>query len=120
VLREYMTLVDYIRTYHDEHNEEDLAAAISWGIDRCIAENVLKEFLIENRSEVEKVITLDYTFERRLELQHEEGREEGRIAEIISSVQAGDYSIERAAEKLNITVDEARRQMEEYVFEKNP
>jgi hypothetical protein len=31
---------------------------------------------------VEKVITLDYTFERRLELQHEEGREEGRIAEI--------------------------------------
>jgi hypothetical protein len=78
VLREYMTLVDYIRTYHDEHNEEDLAAAISWGIDRCIAENVLKEFLIENRTEVEKVITLDYTFERRLELQHEEGREEGR------------------------------------------
>jgi hypothetical protein len=45
----------------------------------CIAENVLKEFLIENRSEVEKVITLDYTFERRLELQREEGREEGKL-----------------------------------------
>jgi rRNA maturation endonuclease Nob1 len=57
---------------------------------------------------VEKVITLDYTFERRLELQ----REEGRIAEIFSSVQAGDYGIERAAEKLNISVEEASRQME--------
>jgi hypothetical protein len=85
VLREYMTLVDYIRTYYREHREEGLAAAISWGIDRCIAENILKEFLIENRSEVEKVITLDYTFERRLELQREEGREEGR-AELIRNM----------------------------------
>jgi hypothetical protein len=109
VLREYMTLVDYIRRYYDEHQEEELSTAISWGIDRCIAENILKEFLIKNRSEVEKVITLDYTFERRLELQHEAGR----IAEIFSSVQDGDYSIERATEKLGITVEEVRRQMEE-------
>jgi hypothetical protein len=77
VLREYMTLVDYIRRYYDEHQEEELATAISWGIDRCIAENILKEFLIKNRSEVEKVITLDYTFERRLDLQRKEGWEEG-------------------------------------------
>jgi hypothetical protein len=46
-----------------------------------------------------------------------EGEKEGRIAEIFSSVQAGDYSIERAAEKLNITVEEASRQMKS-IFEK--
>jgi predicted ArsR family transcriptional regulator len=38
---------------------------------------------------------------------------EGRAEEIFSSVQDGDYSIERAAEKLGITVEEVRRQMEE-------
>jgi hypothetical protein len=107
VLREYMTLVDYIRTYHEEHKDEELAAAISWGIDRCIAEDVLKEFLIENRSEVEKVITLDYTFERRLELQREEGREEGRIEgkfDMLSSlVNDNIISISEAAKRAGMT-----------------
>ena len=46
-------------------------------IDRCIEENVLKDFLTERRSEVVKVMTLDYTFERRLLLEREEAASDG-------------------------------------------
>lgn len=41
-----------------------------------------------------------------------EGRIEGREAEILSSVCEGDYSIERGAEKLGITVEEFKERME--------
>ncbi|MCI5857141.1 MAG: hypothetical protein MR016_07245, partial [Agathobacter sp.] len=47
-------------------------------IDRCIEENVLRDFLIEHRSEVVKVTRLDYTFEQQILLEREDAREEGR------------------------------------------
>ena len=43
----------------------------------------------------------------------EQGMERGKRAEIFSSVQDGDYSIERGAQKLGISVDEFRKCMEE-------
>ncbi|MGN0388477.1 MAG: hypothetical protein ACI4ER_06645 [Suilimivivens sp.] len=68
-LREYMIFVDYVRGYlEEEKDSKDLERAINRAIDRCMEENVLKEFLTERRDEVVKVMTLDYTFERRLEL----------------------------------------------------
>ena len=36
-------------------------------------------------------------------------REEGKKAEVISSVREGDYSIERGAEKLGITIEEFKK-----------
>jgi flagellar biosynthesis/type III secretory pathway protein FliH len=39
---------------------------------------VLKDFLIERRSEVVKMMQLDYTFERQLTLERQDSREEGR------------------------------------------
>jgi hypothetical protein len=77
VLREYMTFVGYVRENLSEMGHENLKQAINMAIDRCIEENVLREFLIENRAEVVKVEQLDYTFERRLILGKEESREEG-------------------------------------------
>ncbi len=81
-LREYMIFVDYVREYHSQNGYEELELAIEQAIDRCISENVLREFLIEHRWEVVKVTRLDYTFERQLTLEREEnireGREEGR------------------------------------------
>ena len=68
-LREYMIFVDYVRGYlEEEKDSKDLERAINRAIDRCMEENVLREFLTERRDEVVKVMTLDYTFERRLEL----------------------------------------------------
>ena len=76
---------------------------------------------------------LDYTFERQLELEREaassqawqqgmdrgltkgleRGRTEGRLQEIFMSVQEGDYSIERGAQKAGMSVDAFRKAMAE-------
>ena len=131
VLKEYMMFVDYVRYYHAQQDYENLELAINLAIDRCIAEDLLHDFLMEHRSEVVKVTQLDYTFDRQIELEREdartegreegikegikEGREEGikegREFEIFTSVQDGDYSVERGAQKLGVDVDEFTRRM---------
>jgi phage antirepressor YoqD-like protein len=76
VLKEYMIFVDCVREFSGRNDCENLQDAIERAIDHCIEENVLREFLIEHRMEVVKVMQLDYTFDRRLELQREEVTEE--------------------------------------------
>lgn len=49
-LRDYMYFVNLVRRYHEKNEFEDLHAAIECAIDQCIAENVLKQFLIKHRS----------------------------------------------------------------------
>ncbi|MGN0153622.1 MAG: hypothetical protein ACI4A3_04175, partial [Lachnospiraceae bacterium] len=77
-LKEYMIFVDYVRENHRINGYENLEHSIETAIDRCIEENVLREFLIEHRSEVVKVVKLDYTFDRQLTLEREDSRAEGR------------------------------------------
>ncbi len=134
-LKEYMIFIDYVRRYYDDKNMS-LDDAIEYAINRCIDENVLKEFLINRREEVAKVTNLDFTFERQIELEREEakktgvtegllrgraegislGREEGilegREIEIFKSVQEGDYGVSRGAEKLGVTEAEFVEKME--------
>ncbi len=114
----------------------NLAGAIEHAINRCIDEDVLKEFLVNWRGEVAKVTNLDFTFERQIELEREEaenkgllrgreegmslgrvegislGRMEGMEMEIFKSVQDGDYGVSRGAEKLGITEAEFIEKME--------
>ena len=110
----------------------NLADDIEHAINRCIDEDVLKEFLVNRREEVAKVTNLDFTFERQIELEREEaekqgllrgraegmslGRKagllEGKETEIFKSVQEGDYGIPRGAEKLGITEAEFVEKME--------
>ena len=116
VLKEYMIFVDYVRKYHEEQGYDELEKAINKAIDRCIEEGVLANFLMENRAEVVKVTQLDYTFDRQITLERkdarEEGKKEGKLVEILSSVREGDYSKERGAEKLGISVEEFEKLME--------
>ena len=77
-LREYMYFVDLVRDYHEKNEFTDLEDAIRQAIEQCIRENILRDFLIEHRAEVTHMMTLDFTFERRLELQREEACEEIR------------------------------------------
>ncbi len=48
----------------------------------------------------------------------EQGREEGRLLAILDGVRDGDYSIERAAEKLGLSVDDVRKLMSEISSDK--
>ena len=77
VIKQYMIFVNYVRYYHKEQDYDDLERAINRAIDRCIEEDVLADFLKENRSEVVKVTQLDYTFDRQITLERNEAREEG-------------------------------------------
>ena len=54
--------------------------ATKQAINECIREHVLADFFREHKDEVMKVMVLDFTFERRLELEKRDGIEEGRIA----------------------------------------
>ena len=85
-----------------------MSDAIEHAINRCIDEDVLKEFLVNRREEVAKVTNLDFTFERQIELVREEARE----TEIFKSVQDGDYGVARGAEKLGVTETEFVEKME--------
>ena len=74
-LREYMYFVDMVRKNNEiSGNLED---AIEKAINQCMKENVLRDFLAQHREEVMHVMTLDYTFERRLEMQRAEAIEDG-------------------------------------------
>lgn len=77
-LKEYMTFVDYVRENLRKNGYEKLEHSIEMAIDRCIKENVLREFLIKRRTEVVKVMKLDYSFDRQLTLEREDSRTEGR------------------------------------------
>ncbi len=113
-LKEYMIFVDYVRFYHKEHGYENLEHAIEQAIDRCIEENVLRQFLIDNRSEVVKVTQLDYTFERQLTLEREEAREEGRQEgqeemlkrNVDSLMKRGNMDAEAACQLLQVNYEE--------------
>ena len=56
-----------------------MSDAIEHAINRCIDEDVLKEFLINRREEVAKVTNLDFTFERQIELEREEAENKGLL-----------------------------------------
>ena len=51
--------------------------------------------------------------EMLLEEGREEGMKKGRLSEIVSSVSAGDYSIERGAGKAGMTTDELQKYAKE-------
>ena len=76
-LRDYMYFVDLVREYHAKNNFTDLKDAIRQAIDQCIREDILRDFLTEHRQEVEKMMQLDYTFERQIELERQEARKSG-------------------------------------------
>ena len=94
-LREYTYFVELVRKNFKENGYEDLGKAINQAIDQCIRENILKDFLIENRSEVTKVMQLDYTFERQLELEREAASSQAWQQGLEQGIQSG-----RAKERL--------------------
>lgn len=98
VLKKYMVFIDRVRynirkqqttqeftdhgtdsltENHILHRKQLLGTAINEAIDYCIAHQILDDFFKEYRWEVEKVMVLDYTYERRMELNREEGYNEG-------------------------------------------
>lgn len=75
VLGEYMYYVDKVRNYA---KEMELKTAVELAIQECISENVLRDFLMEQRAEVTMLSIFEYDEERELKLIREDEREIGK------------------------------------------
>ncbi len=94
-LREYMIFVGYVNENlaKAEKGEKDYETAISDAVSRCIAEDILKEFLLERREDVQKSMMFDLTYEKQMENAKREwyndGVEEGRAEGYSSGIAEG-------------------------------
>ena len=107
-LSDYMVFVDKVREYHKNHNDEELHQDIEKAIDYCIKNNILREFLKERRTEVLDVTAVDYTYERRMILNYNEGREDehkAMLLEKISKKLSKGKSISQIADELEESED---------------
>ena len=80
IMEKNMMCGEKVREYHRSKDEDELEADINKAIDYCIENDVLKEFLLERRGEVTKVMALDYTFDKQLEMERADAWKEGRVA----------------------------------------
>jgi hypothetical protein len=121
VLKEYMIFVDYVRENHKENDYENLQDAIERAIDRCIEENVLREFFMEHRSEVVKVMQLDYTFDRQIMLEREDAIREEKERSIQTTIvllqelmHPKEICLGQLQEKYGLKEEEAEAYMRKY------
>lgn len=87
-------MCSYFRLAFLERWDSSLSDAIEHAINRCIDEDVLKDFLINRREEVAKVTNLDFTSERQIELEREEAKKTGVTeAEFVEKMETASYKI---------------------------
>ena len=114
-LKEYAFFVDKLRKYAKEFPSQ-LELAITKAIDECIAENVLKNFLIEKKSEVLEM--LDDLFDKELyekdlkQIAFEEGEQIGigkgehnKLVNLVQKKLAKGKSVEEIADALEESIE---------------
>lgn len=101
VLADYTIFIERIRINEQNGAEYPIRDAIDW----CIANNILKEFLLARKPEVLKAMTIDMTFERREEIIRRDERKEGRLEVLLDLVRDGSIDIATAATKANMSVE---------------
>ena len=102
-LQEYMIFVDKVRENHFGHDDVELHNDIEYTIDYCIEHNIFKQFFMDRRAEVVAVTKVDYTYERRMLLNYNEGKEDGRkdqLIRLISKKLAKNKPIPQIADEL--------------------
>lgn len=100
--------------------------AVASAVDTCIAENILKDFLLEQKAEVIAMSIYEYNEEYVKKTLHEDGYEEGKIdgitkgkaENLIANVEALmknlGFDLAKACESLSITVtdyEDARKEI---------
>jgi predicted transposase YdaD len=116
--------VEKLRRYSEQMT---IKQASLKAINECIEEGVLEEFLMENKAEVIYMNIFEYNEEKVLRMTKEEGYEmgyesgaqdgelRGRILERCKDVRDGAYSMEYAAERLDIALEQFEHYYEEFV-----
>ena len=76
ILSDYAAFIEYIRRYQAEGYT--LKMAIDMATDDCINQDILREFLIKNRSEVIDVLLTEYNEKKHMKMIRRDARAEGR------------------------------------------
>lgn len=109
-MREYMIFVDKARRYSEG---QPLDEAIERTVEECIQENVLRDFLLENKAEVKKMCLYEYDEEQQRKWDREEGHEDGREEErnrmVKMLLRQGILSDEKIMEVAEISEEELNR-----------
>ena len=119
VLKEYMEYVGAVRR-NMEHMPLD--EAVDAAIEYCIKNNILKDFLLEQKAEVKKMSIYEFDEEREMEMirqdERAEGEQLGREQAVLSLCRkfgcSREESIQRLMEECSLTREEAEKRMEEY------
>ena len=79
-LKQYMQYIDKVRKYSEEMELKD---AVIKAVEECIRENILRDFLMEQKAEVVRMSIYEFDEEREMAIiradERELGREEGRL-----------------------------------------
>lgn len=102
-LQEYVTFIHYARTERAKGLPQEEAIAVA--VKRCIADNVMKEFLSANGSEVVNMLFSEWNMEEALAVRHDEGVEEGRFLTLCELLKSGNLTLSEVLEKTGL--DEA-------------
>ena len=80
ILKEYVILTSRMREYISKYSGKDFSdeEAVKMAVDECINENVLREFLLENKAEVVKMFLTEYNEKQTLENTYNDGVEVGK------------------------------------------
>ena len=114
VLYGYTVFVEKVRRYAT--TREKLEEAIKRAIDECIEENILKEFFLKRRKEVEKMTTIDCRFETREKLIKRDAYEDGFEDGFENGVKSELINTER--EKKRADIEKVRADVAEQEVEK--
>ena len=82
-LFQYMQYVDRVRHYRKDY---PLDEAVPLAVDYCIANGILRDFLLANKAEVTKMTIYEYDEELHKKTLHDEGYEDGKIAKLIEQI----------------------------------
>jgi len=118
ILGDYAILISKIREF--KQNTEDLKDAITKAIDYCIANDVLKEFLLEHRSEVVDMLRMEYDEAKTMAHIREDSYEEGELAgkkigqelkliEIVCKKLKKNKSVEQIADELEEEITDIQK-----------
>jgi len=116
-LADYASFIAKVREYLKNHPLEE---AIELAVKYCIDNDILKEFLLENASEVINVLTTEFDMDKAIEVARWEGKEEGIEKGRIEGIQEGrkegkkeskNYVLELIAQGLSY--EEIKKKIEE-------
>ena len=119
-LRDYSEYVARIRTYSAEM---PLTDAVEKAITECIHENILRDFLLKNRTEAKALSIYEYDEEKTLRMFREEGYEDGeRNGKIQATIEmclefnlSSDAIVQKLMTKFQFSENQAQEYLDNYI-----